>query len=345
VINMEDIKVYELFRTDLRGAVVIDGFPSVGLVSTICANYLISSLNLKQIGIMDSIYFPTVSVVRESEPLNPVRIYGGDILDKNDENKSIVVFISEFQPPPKLIKLIAGTILDWVIEQNCEFLVSPEGLVIERGVETETAPEKGLMDKEDLIREVIAKGQDESSPSSGGKEEEMRVATLNIAMDLIHASTGEDPGVQGETEGKETIPVEDEEAESGQGGMGEEPARQTLDIYGIASTTEARELLEGTRIMPFSEGVISGVAGVLLNEGKRRDFNVISLLAETRTEYPDARAAARVIEAIDETILNIGIDVGPLYKEAEGIELKIKMMRAQMNASKRIKHTSPSMYG
>ena len=342
---MEDIKVYELFRTDLRGAVVIDGFPSVGLVSTICANYLISSLNLKQIGIMDSIYFPTVSVVRESEPLNPVRIYGGDIMDKNDEKQSIVVFISEFQPPPKLIKLIAGTILDWVIEQNCEILVSPEGLVIERGVETETAPDKGLMDKEDLIREVIAKGQDESSSTSGGNEEEMRIAALNIAMDLIHASSGEKSGAQGEADGEETIPIEPEEEEHEQGDMGEVPARPTLDIYGIASTKEARDLLEGTRIMPFSEGVISGVAGVLLNEGKRRDFNVISLLAETRTEYPDARAAARVIEAIDETILNIGIDVGPLYKEAEGIELKIKMMRAQMNASKRIKHTSPSMYG
>ena len=97
--------------------------------------------------------------------------------------------------------------------------------------------------------------------------------------------------------------------------------------------------------MPFSEGVISGVAGVLLNEGKRRGFNVISLLAETRTDYPDARAAAKVIEAIDEAVLNIGIDVEPLYKEAEDIEMKIKMMRAQVEGPKRRRHTSPSMYG
>ena len=72
---MEDIKIYELKRIDLHGSTVIDGFPSVGLVSTITANYLISALNLEQIGILDSVHFPTVSVVRNSEPLNPVRIY------------------------------------------------------------------------------------------------------------------------------------------------------------------------------------------------------------------------------------------------------------------------------
>ena len=72
---MEEIKVYELRKVDLKGATVIDGFPSVGLVSSIVANYLINFLKLEQIGIMDSVYFPTVSLVRNSEPLNPVRIY------------------------------------------------------------------------------------------------------------------------------------------------------------------------------------------------------------------------------------------------------------------------------
>ena len=74
---MDGIQIYELRRMDLRGATVIDGFPSVGLVSSIVANYLINALNLVQIGIMDSVQFPTVSLVRDGEPMNPVRIYGG----------------------------------------------------------------------------------------------------------------------------------------------------------------------------------------------------------------------------------------------------------------------------
>src|SRR5436309_792643 len=125
---MEGIQIYELKRMDLRGATVIDGFPSVGLVSSIVANYLINALNLTQIGIMDSVYFPTVALVRDGQPMNPVRIYAGPKMDDRDQ---IVVFISEFQPPPNLIKGIAATVLDWAQDARCNLLVCPEGLIVD----------------------------------------------------------------------------------------------------------------------------------------------------------------------------------------------------------------------
>jgi uncharacterized protein len=244
---MDEIKIYELKRMDLRDAAVIDGFPSVGLVSTITANYLIGILQMEQIGILDSIHFPTVSVVRNSEPLNPVRIYAKTKL--KDGEKQVVVFISEFQPPPNLIKLIAGTILDWMMEQGCKLLISPEGLVIDRG---------------------------EGNPEEEEEEEENNI--------------------------------------------------EELEAYGIGSTESARKLLGEYDIQQFQEGVISGVAGVLLNEGKRRGFDVISLLAEARPNYPDARAAARVIEA-------------------EGIEARIMSMQQQAKTPSKKKAPIPQMYG
>ena len=125
---MEGIQIYELKRMDLRGATVIDGFPSVGLVSSIVANYLINALGLTQIGIMDSIYFPTVALVRDGQPMNPVRIYAGPKVDDRDQ---VVVFISEFQPPPNLIKGIAATVLDWAQDARCNLLVCPEGLIVD----------------------------------------------------------------------------------------------------------------------------------------------------------------------------------------------------------------------
>src|SRR3989304_10284953 len=125
---MEGIQIYELKRMDLRGATVIDGFPSVGLVSSIVANYLINALNLTQIGIMDSIYFPTVALVRDGQPMNPVRIYAGP---KQDDRDQIVVFISEFQPPPNLIKAIASTVLDWAQDARCNLLACPDGLIVD----------------------------------------------------------------------------------------------------------------------------------------------------------------------------------------------------------------------
>jgi uncharacterized protein len=272
---MEEIKVYELTKVDLRGATVIDGFPSVGLVSSIVANYLINFLKLNQIGIMDSIYFPTVSLVRDSEPLNPVRIYAGEKITSPDgESDQIVAFISEFQPPPNLVKPIAHTMLDWAEEQRCKLLISPEGLVIDKS--------------------------EEEKPGEKSEESENN--------------------------------VEDND---------EEP----VDVYGIGSTPNAKKLLQSHDIALFTEGVITGVAGVLLNEGKSRDFDVVSVMAEAHPDYPDARAAAKVIETIDKMLLHIHIDAKPLYIEAEKIEGQLKTIHAQAKATKPRKPAyAPSIY-
>jgi len=291
---MDEIAIYELKRMDLRGSTVIEGFPSVGLVSTITANYLISILKLEQIGVLDSVHFPTVSVVRNAEPLNPVRIYATNPQVHKDIPK-LVVFISEFQPSPQIIKMIASTILDWMQEQGCTLLISPEGLVIDRDGEDE--------DEEGAVAEEEEEEEDPEAEADAGEEEE-----------------------EGEGEDDELV--------------------NDVITYGIGSTDHARELITGQKIKLFEEGVISGVAGVLLNEGKRRGFDVISLLAEARPNYPDARAAARVIEAIDNILLKIDIDVKPLYSEAEGIEGRIKAMQKQAKpgVSKKPSH-APSMYG
>jgi uncharacterized protein len=270
---MEEIKVFELKKVDLKGATVIDGFPSVGLVSSIVANYLINFLKLEQIGIMDSVYFPTVSLVREAEPLNPVRIYAGEKITSPDgESDQIVAFISEFQPPQNLVKPIAHTMLDWAEEQRCKQLISPEGLVIDRETE-EGAPE---MEEEE-----------EGNPNN----------------------------------------------------------EEAVDVYGIGSTLRARKMLQQHEIALFTEGVITGVAGVLLNEGKSRDFDVVSIMAEAHPDYPDARAAAKVIETIDKMLLHIHLDAKPLYIEAEKIEGQLKTIHAQAKPTKPRKQAyAPSIY-
>ncbi len=252
-----DIQIYEMKRVDLKGATIIDGFPSVGLVSSIAANYLIKVLNLEHIGIMDSEHFPTVSLIRDSKPLGPVRIYAGE---KGRRGDQIVAFISEFQPPGALIRPIAHTLVQWAIDQRCKMILSPEGLVV-------------------------------------------------------------DPEL------KDTADISD-------------------IVFGIASTPQARELLKENNIRPFEEGVISGVAGVLLCEGRKRDFNVATLLAEAHPDFPDARAAALVLEAIDRLLLGIEFDAKPLFEEAKRIEEHIKEIQKQAVTKKDGKAAPrPSMYG
>lgn len=274
----EDVEIFELKRTDIRGATVIDGFPSVGLVSSIVANYLINTLSLTQIGIMDSVYFPTVSLVRDGTPQNPVRIYAGEkVGEAEGAPDQLVVFISEFQPPPNLVKPIASTILDWAQDQRCKMLVSPEGLVIDR------------------------------------------------------ESASEEPAA--EADGK---PAEEEEASQ---------PKNEVAVYGVGSTEQMRKLVVENGLQEFTEGVITGVAGVLLNEGKRRDFNVATILAEAHPDYPDARAAARVIEMINKFLLHIELDVKPLYDEAGRIESQLKMIHKQAKEVKPPTQHSPAMYG
>ena len=116
--------------------------------------------------------------------------------------------------------------------------------------------------------------------------------------------------------------------------------------YGIASTKKAKKTLEDLGIPLFEEGVISGVAGVLLNEGKRRNWEGVSILAEAKPNFPDARAAAQVIETLTKIIPHLEIDVEPLYSEAELIEEKIKNMHKQAGpTTKKSGHALPQMYG
>jgi uncharacterized protein len=253
----DDIRIYELKKKDLRGATIIDGFPSVGLVSSIAANYLIKILKMEHIGIMDSPQFPTVSLIRDATPLSPVRIYAGDKGPKGDQ---LVAFISEFQAPPNLVRPIARTLVDWAIEQRCRMIVSPEGLVV-------------------------------------------------------------DPEIKDSTDISDIV-------------------------FGISSTVRGRELLKENSIRSFEEGVISGIAGILLNEGRKRDFDVLTLLAEAHPDFPDAKAAALVLEAIDDILLGIEFDAKPLFEEATRIEEHIREIQKQAVPKKEEKPvTRPAMYG
>jgi uncharacterized protein len=217
--------------------------------------------------------------VREAEPLNPVRIYASEKITSPDgESDQIVAFISEFQPPPNLVKPIAHTMLDWAEDQKCKLLISPEGLVIDKSEEEESPVEENEND-----------GEEENTDSENNQE--------------------------------------------------------IVDVYGIGSTLRARKMLQDQNIPLFTEGVITGVAGVLLNEGKSRDFDVISVMAEAHPDYPDARAAAKVIETIDKMLLHIHLDAKPLYIEAEKIEGQLKSIHAQAKPTKPSKPAyAPSIY-
>ena len=100
-------------------------------------------------------------------------------------------------------------------------------------------------------------------------------------------------------------------------------------IFGVATNTSMKKILKQVDIPLTTEGMISGVSGVLLYEGLLQKRDVLCLLAEARAEYPDSRAAAQLIEKLDIMLPGIKIDPKPLYKEAEIIEKKIRQFIEQ----------------
>ena len=125
--QVDDVEIIDFEDIDLHNATVIAGFPSIGLVSTIVANYLIDALGLRQVGALNSPHFPTLSVVHTGEPLSPVRVYGGTL----ETGGKIAVFVSEFKPKPNLINSLSNAILKWAQQKKCKLLISPEGMVVE----------------------------------------------------------------------------------------------------------------------------------------------------------------------------------------------------------------------
>ncbi len=95
-------------------------------------------------------------------------------------------------------------------------------------------------------------------------------------------------------------------------------------VFGVGSTKRAREMIEKAGIEQFKIGMITGVSGALLSEGERIGQDVIVLLVSANALYPDAKGAAKLVEAITKLMPAVKIDLSELYSEAEKIDENVK---------------------
>lgn len=113
--------------------------------------------------------------------------------------------------------------------------------------------------------------------------------------------------------------------------------KQKFHVYGVGSNSKMKNFLTTYKIDETKEGMITGVTGVLLYEGVLWQRDVICLLSEAHSSYPDSRAAGNLLKKLDVMLPEIKIDPKPLYKEAEKIEEQIKKFMEQS------KPTAPSL--
>jgi len=114
--------------------------------------------------------------------------------------------------------------------------------------------------------------------------------------------------------------------ESGHEIIDDDDTNETL--LGVGASANARKMLGELEVPLLSAGMIAGMSGVLLGEGRRRGLDMMCIMAEAAGGIPDARAAARVIEKLNALLPAMVLDTEPLIAEAIRIEEQIKAMMA-----------------
>jgi uncharacterized protein len=233
-----------------ENALVVCCFPSVGMVSSVVAHFLIDHLELEFIGGVTHPQLPALCLVQDGAPIPPIRAYAGAPICKVDDCQSVILIMSELVVPEPLVHDIVTALFNW-------------------------------------------------SKNSGTRK--------GVLIDAFAQK-----GMKGGLNGQEPV-VEYEDTEE-------------VDVLGIGTTEGMREMLKDMEILPLEQGVIKGMTGVMLGEGRRRGLDIMSLMVEADPRFPDARAAAVMIQQLNKLLPTIDLDHEPLVIEAERIEEQIRSM-------------------
>jgi uncharacterized protein len=126
---MSNITVHEYTKKDLENAMVIVSFPTVGLVSSIVANFVITNMKLELIAAIVSDDFYPAAIIQDGIPTPPVRIFAGDnVCGPEDECDQIVVITSELPIRTQAFSPLADKILEWCNEKKCKIITTIEGV-------------------------------------------------------------------------------------------------------------------------------------------------------------------------------------------------------------------------
>lgn len=112
-------------------------------------------------------------------------------------------------------------------------------------------------------------------------------------------------------------------------------AKEFIGLEGVASTAQIKEpqtffytnkeekkkTIQALKIKPLDEGIIIGVTGALLM--KMKETPLSCFFVETRSELPDNKGAAKLIEILDK-YLGLTVDPKPLLQKAREFEEKLR---------------------
>ena len=227
------LNVVETLDEPIRGAMMVIGFPTHGLVGSVAASYLVRALDMHPVAYLASEDLPPTVVMEGGLVTAPVRFYASKVVCGVDQRcDQLVVALSDSQPPVPLLNALGRTVLDWADARGVQLVVAVEG-----------------------------------QPIDGEIRGDARV----VAM----------------------------------------------------ANRAAAPLLEKYRFEP-ANGVVTGFAGGLMLSAIDRPIPTLCLVAQAHKDYPDARAAAKVIETVNPLVPMLELDTKPLRERARQIEEEVR---------------------
>ena len=115
----------ELFKKPKKGAVIIQGFPGFGLVSTITTEFLIDHLKAVPIGRFSSDKIPAIAAIHKGDVIDPFGVF-------YDEKENIII-IRAIASIDKLEKEIIDAIIKMKKDIGAKELISIEGISSTKG--------------------------------------------------------------------------------------------------------------------------------------------------------------------------------------------------------------------
>jgi uncharacterized protein len=238
-----ELRIVETRDEPLKGAMMVVGFPTHGLVGSVAASYLVHALDMSAIAYAVSEAFPPTVIMEEGIVSAPVRVYASKLVCGPDRRcDQLVVALSDIQPGAELLARLSRQLLDWAEAKGVALVVAVEGQPV---------------------------------------EDELRVGEARVVAMANRA---------------------------------------------------AAELLEKYRF-ERANGVVTGFSGALMLSAIGRPLPVLCLVAQAHKEYPDARAAAKVIESINPLVPMLVLDTKPLREKARQIEAEVRKSLAQQRQS------------
>lgn len=119
------VEINEIVKPKFNKPIIIEGFPGIGMIGTICASYLAEKLEMQPVGYINSSHFPPIAAIHNYKPVSPARIYAS-------EKYNLIVLFSEFVIPAEIVFSLSQAILEYAKGKDASAIYSLAGVASEQ---------------------------------------------------------------------------------------------------------------------------------------------------------------------------------------------------------------------